>query len=58
MLDLVLSLECGGCGAPKTRWCQTCANELTPTKEQPHAVTPRVDPGVPVFALGRYAGVR
>ncbi|GBE65659.1 hypothetical protein MFM001_21210 [Mycobacterium sp. MFM001] len=58
MLDLVLPLECGGCGAPKTRWCNTCADELTPTPEQPHVVTPRVDPQVPVFALGRYAGAR
>lgn len=58
MLDLVLPLECGGCGAPKTRWCDTCANELAPTPEQPHVVTPRVDPQVPVFALGRYAGAR
>lgn len=26
--------------------------------DQPHVVTPRVDPQVPVFALGRYAGAR
>ncbi|CAN5640722.1 ComF family protein [soil metagenome] len=26
--------------------------------DEPHVVTPRVDPGVPVFALGRYAGPR
>ncbi|BBZ10133.1 ComF family protein [Mycobacterium branderi] len=58
MLDLVLPLQCGGCGAPKTRWCDACANELAPTLEQPHVVTPRVDPQVPVFALGRYAGAR
>lgn len=58
MLDLVLPLECGGCGAPKTRWCNTCANELEPPPDAPHVVTPRVDPQVPVFALGRYAGPR
>ena len=58
MLDLVLPLECGGCGAPSTRWCAACARELTLTTDAPRVVTPRVDPGVPVFALGRYAGAR
>ena len=58
MLDLVLPLECGGCGAPKTRWCQTCAKELDVAPDAPQVVSPRVDPQVPVFALGRYAGAR
>jgi predicted amidophosphoribosyltransferase len=26
--------------------------------DEPHLITTRVDPGVPVFALGRYAGAR
>lgn len=26
--------------------------------DEPHVVNPRIDPGVPVFALGRYAGAR
>jgi predicted amidophosphoribosyltransferase len=26
--------------------------------DEPHLVTPRIDPGVPVFALGHYAGPR
>jgi len=26
--------------------------------DEPHVITPRVDPGVPVFSLGRYAGPR
>ena len=58
MLDLVLPLECGGCGAPGTRWCDTCAAALRVADDQPHLVTLRADPGVPVFALGRYAGTR
>ncbi len=58
MLDLVLPLECGGCGAPGTRWCETCAKELEVAPDAPHVITPRVDPQVPVFALGRYAGAR
>ena len=56
MFDLVLPLECGGCGAPSTRWCPACARQLAVKPDQPHLITPRVDPGVPVFSLGRYAG--
>nr|WP_090342186.1 ComF family protein [Mycolicibacterium malmesburyense] len=58
MLDLVLPLECGGCGAPSTRWCDACATTLTVKADEPHLVSPRVDPGVPVYSLGRYAGPR
>ena len=58
MLDLLLPLECGGCGAPDTRWCPDCAAALTVTDEHPHIVTPRVDPGVPVFApLSRFGNM-
>lgn len=58
MLDLLLPLECGGCGAPSTRWCDACANALRIGQDEPHLIAPRVDPGVPVFSLGRYAGAR
>ncbi|GAY19018.1 ComF family protein [Mycobacterium sp. shizuoka-1] len=58
MLDLVLPLECGGCGAPSTRWCDACAASLKVHTDEPHLAAPRIDPGVPVFALGRYAGPR
>jgi predicted amidophosphoribosyltransferase len=58
VLDLVLPLECGGCGTPSTRWCEVCAKELAMSPDAPRVVTPRIDPGVPVFALGRYAGAR
>jgi len=58
MLDLILPLECGGCGAPAIRWCDNCAKELAVAADQPHVVNPRIDPQVPVFALGRYAGAR
>jgi predicted amidophosphoribosyltransferase len=58
MLDLVLPLECGGCGAPSTRWCETCSAALQVAADEPHLTSPRLDPGVPVFALGRYAGSR
>lgn len=58
MLDLVLPLECGGCRAPSTRWCPACVAALQVGCDEPHVVVPRTDPGVPVFALGRYAGPR
>src|SRR5215217_3604464 len=58
MLDLILPLECGGCGAPSTKWCDACAATLRVHTDEPHLITPRIDPGVPVFALGRYAGPR
>lgn len=58
MLDLVLPLTCGGCESPGIRWCGSCAAELAVGAGQPHVVAPRVDPQVPVFALGRYAGAR
>ena len=58
MLDLVLPLECGGCGAPSTRWCEACARDLRVRPDEPHLIAPRVHPGVPVFSLGRYAGAR
>ena len=58
VLDLVLPLQCGGCGTPATAWCPACAHQLTVAPDDPHLVTPRVDPGVPVLSLGRYAGAR
>ena len=58
MLDLFLPLQCGGCGASGTGWCAACDDDLTVKPDEPHLVTPRLDPGVPVLSLGRYAGPR
>ena len=58
MLDLVLPLECGGCAAASTRWCDACARQLAVKADEPQLISPRVDPGVPVLSLGRYAGAR
>lgn len=55
----MLPLECGGCGAPSTRaLCDGCVRQLRVRPDEPHVIAPRVDPGVPVFSLGRYAGAR
>ncbi len=58
LADLVLPLECGGCGSPATRWCDACSQAIAGRADEPGLVTPRIDPGVPVFSLGRYAGAR
>lgn len=55
VLDLLLPAVCGGCGVPGISWCEDCAAELS---DHPIRLSPRVDPGMPVWALGRYAGVR
>jgi predicted amidophosphoribosyltransferase len=51
-------MACGGCGAPSTRWCGACARELELKPDSPRLIVPRVDPGVPVWSLGAYAGAR
>ena len=43
---------------PGIRWCHACAAALALSADGPVLVAPRVDPGVPVFSLGRYAGAR
>ena len=53
LADLVVPLECGGCTRPGTPWCDTCARRLT---DVPRQLTPRIDPGVPVWAMARYGG--
>lgn len=53
LLDLILPQACGGCGTVGVGWCAGCAQALSRT---PVRVHPRSDPGVPCWALGRYAG--
>lgn len=52
-LDLALPVECGGCRRPGTPWCPCCARRVI---DDPLPVTPRVEVGAPVWALGRYRG--
>ncbi|MFI6366541.1 ComF family protein [Nocardia sp. NPDC050630] len=53
LLDLILATACAGCGAVGVGWCADCAATLM---RPPMRVRPRTDPGVPCWALGRYAG--
>ncbi|WP_045195771.1 ComF family protein [Rhodococcus sp. B7740] len=55
LLDLILPLECAGCGVPGEHWCPVCSLALF---VPPIAVRPRVDPGVPCWSLGTYTGPR
>ncbi|MFD6514095.1 ComF family protein [Rhodococcus sp. NPDC060176] len=55
LLDLLLPRECGGCARTGTLWCRECAELLS---DHPVQLSPRVDPGAPVWALGRYDGPR
>lgn len=55
LLDLVLPRECGGCGAVGTLWCERCRVALA---AGPVPLSPRVDPGVPAWAVGSYVGAR
>lgn len=54
-MDLVLPVECAGCGAPGVSWCAECAASL---RGVPVPVRPRVRPGVPVWSTGAFAGAR
>ncbi|HEU0086182.1 MAG TPA: ComF family protein [Pseudonocardiaceae bacterium] len=53
LLDLVLPVACGGCGAPGPAWCRHCAVLLGP----PVRVHPPCCPArPPVYVLGGYQG--
>jgi predicted amidophosphoribosyltransferase len=50
LLDLILPAACGGCGAPGTSWCTTCAASLGPL------VRPALPGGPAVVAVSRCRG--
>ena len=59
LLDLMLPVECGGCGRVGTGWCPLCAMELrVVTFPEPRHTPPSPSPpGMPpVVAAGRYEG--
>ncbi|PTM86784.1 putative amidophosphoribosyltransferase [Dietzia psychralcaliphila] len=52
-MDLVVPLECAGCGRARERWCGRCALTLAGV---PLHVRTRADLRVPVWALARHTG--
>jgi len=56
LFDLVLPRECGGCGAPGSRWCPACAASLARAAPRPWRPTPS-PAGLPLtVAALPYAG--
>lgn len=55
LLDLILPLECGGCGVPGTGWCAGCEAVLD---VEPVALAPRVVDAPAAWATGEYGGPR
>ena len=53
LADLVVPLECAGCGRPRVRWCPDCADALA---GPPIRVRTRADLPVPVWAVAGYTG--
>ncbi|MGP4021155.1 ComF family protein [Saccharopolyspora sp. 5N708] len=53
LIDLLLPLRCAGCDAAGTAWCRGCSRELGGLR---YVERPLLDPGLPVYALGRYRG--
>ncbi len=53
LTDLVVPLECAGCGRARQRWCAECAATLLGA---PLRVRTRADLRVPVWALARHTG--
>lgn len=53
LADLVVPLECAGCGRPRHRWCPDCTATLSAA---PAAVRTRADLRVPVWTLSRHSG--
>ncbi|GAB3128954.1 ComF family protein [Tsukamurella serpentis] len=55
LIELAVPRTCGGCGAPRVRWCGRCEAAL---HDVPALIAPTVPVGVPVWTLGRYDGAR
>ena len=53
LADLVVPLECAGCGRAHERWCADCAGTLLGA---PLRVRTRADLRVPAWALARHTG--
>ena len=53
LADLVVPLECGGCGRPGERWCAGCAETLAGPLLR---IRTRADLTAPAWALARHTG--
>lgn len=53
LTDLVVPLECGGCGEPGQQWCGRCAQALA---GPPVTIRTRADLTSPAWALTRHTG--
>lgn len=53
LADLVVPLECGGCGQPRRRWCAACGETIA---GPPVRVRTRAELPVPVWSLARHEG--
>lgn len=54
MIELLLPKHCAGCGAAGQSLCSACRRALA---RPPHRIFTLVDPHIPVWAMGPYAGV-
>lgn len=54
LADLVVPLECAGCGAPRVVVCAECARSLGPVRLEGEA--PALDASFPVWGCGHYEG--
>jgi len=54
-IELAVPLECGGCRRAGVGWCAPCRAAFD---DGPEPVRPRLDPQVPLWTMGRYAGPR
>lgn len=54
MIELLLPKHCAGCGAAGNTLCDACRRRL---QAPPQRIFTRVDPLVPLWAFGTYAGV-
>ncbi|MET9326393.1 phosphoribosyltransferase family protein [Tsukamurella sp. NPDC003166] len=55
LVELAVPRTCGGCGAPRVRWCGRCEAAL---HDVPALIRTTAPAGVPVWTLGRYDGAR
>jgi len=56
-MTLLMPVDCAGCAAPDTRWCEHCASTLHRELLPPAARLRPVNAPMPVFAATEYSGL-